>query len=75
MGEYEAWKTKYPGKSDAWIQDMMGKVKERTEDNSRGNQPPGGYPNPTGGTAKYGREMRDLQANRKALRRWILGIQ
>jgi len=72
MNEYAAWKAKYPDAKDEWIERMMGKAKENPDNDQSGRQGPGGYP----GTdpAKYGREMRDLQANRKALRRWILGI-
>jgi len=71
---FQEWKDAYPDLDNDQIIVLMGKAEKTTTGGSR-NQPPGGYQGPTGGTAKYGREMRDLQANRKALRRWILGIQ
>jgi hypothetical protein len=71
---FQEWRDFDPSLTNPEIIDLMGKADKTTTGGSR-NQPPGGYQGPTGGTAKYGREMRDLQANRKALRRWILGIQ
>ena len=71
---FQEWKDAYPDLDNDQIIDLMGKAEKTNTGGSR-NQPPGGYQGPTGGTAKYGTEMRDLEANRKALRRWILGIQ
>ena len=71
---FQEWKDAYPDLDNDQIIVLMGKAEKTNTGGSR-NQPPGGYQGPTGGTAKYGTEMRDLEANRKALRRWILGIQ
>jgi len=63
-----------PAFKDVPEETLRALAKERSSSGGSRNQPPGGYQSPTTGTAKHGREMRDLQANRKALRRWILGI-
>ena len=71
LQSYQEWKDAYPELTPTEIGTLMGKANNTT--GGSGNQAPGGYQGP--GTAKYGTEMRDLEANRKALRKWILGIQ
>ena len=71
IDEFAAWEAAYPNHTTDQIIDLMGKARENAGSNG-GRQGPSGYP--PAPTAKHGREMRDLQANRKALRRWILGI-
>ena len=71
---FQEWKDAYPDLDNDQIIRLVEEAEKTNTGGSR-NQPPGGYQGPTEGIGKYGTEMRDLEANRKALRRWILGIQ